>query len=99
MKKVFLVLIAAAAGLSADAFVDNQYMTTEQFMVNTGYSAEMSKMMKVTNQDPYREVYVPPKDAKTIYQRAYGYFVPGSYTDHSFYNHSGSFNITSWNDL
>ena len=54
MRKIaFILTVFLTSSLASNAFIDNTYMTTEQFMVNTGYSSEMAKMMKVTNQDPY----------------------------------------------
>lgn len=100
MKKIALLFsIIMLTTVAANAFVDNQYMTTEQYMVNTGYSAEMAKMMAVTNQDPYRDVYVEPKTLSNVAKRIYWYIVPGVKTDYDFYNRSGVYNNTSWRDL
>ncbi len=99
MKKISLVLgIFLASALSSQAFVDNQYMTTEQYLVNTGYSAEMSRIMAITNQDPYREPYKEGKSINELARRLYWYIVPGQNADLDFYNHSGSFNGWSYKD-
>ena len=56
MRKIVLILsVFIATSMGANAYVDNMYMTSEQYMMNTGYSKEMSKMIAITNQDPYRE--------------------------------------------
>ena len=100
MKNLILVLVAFCfIALNANAFVDNKYMTTPQYLQNTGYSTEMSKMMAVTNQDPYREPYVEKTTFKNVVKRAYSYISPGSYTDIDFYNHNININNPSWKDL
>ncbi len=100
MKKImFLLAVVTFTAMSVHAFVDNQYMTTAQYMQNTGYSAEMHRMMSVTNQDPYREPYVESTDAKAIAKRIYNYIVPGEYDNLDFYNHSTNFDHTGWKDL
>ena len=100
MKKLVLVLMAIVANsLSANAFVDNMYMTTPQYLQNTGYSAEMSRLMNVTNMDPYREPYVEQKGFKNLIKRSYAYIAPGTFTDMDFYNHNININNPSWTDL
>ena len=100
MRKIaFILTIFLTSSLASNAFVDNTYMTTEQFMVNTGYSAEMAKMMRVTNQDPYREPYVEQNTSKDILKRVYNYIAPGVYTDLDFYNHSINYESPNWKDF
>ena len=100
MKKIVLALSAVLmTSLSASAFVDNQYMTTPQYLQNTGYSAEMSRMINITSGDPYREPYVEKNNTKTVLKRMYGYIAPGTNTDMDFYGHNGNFNNPSWKDL
>lgn len=100
MKKLFFILPALLAFvLKADAYIDNQYMTTPQYLENTGYSKEMSRLMAVTNQDPYREEHNEKANFINIAKRSYGYLVPGANTDLDFYYHSGNFNNTSWKDF
>lgn len=99
MKKIALVLtVFLTAAMSSNAFIDNTYMTTEQYMVNTGYSAEMAKMMKVTNQDPYREPATESNAPKDIWKRIYNYVAPGVYTDLDFYNHNINYSGPNWKD-
>ena len=100
MKKVCLVLIGLFMfGLSAHSYIDNQYMTTPEYLQNTGYSAEMARLMAITNQDPYREPEVEKHTWKDLLKRSYSYIAPGTYTDLDFYGHNGSFNNPSWKDL
>ncbi len=102
MKKIaFLLLILFSTSINANAFVDNQYTSSEQFLVNIGYSKEAAKVLTIVNQDPYRENYSDnaPYSPLEIAKRAYHYLVPGVNTDYDFYNHSGDFNSTSWRDF
>lgn len=100
MRKIVLVLaVLFMAGLSANAYIDTQYMTTPQYLQNTGFSSEMSRLMAITNKDPYREPHVEKHNFKNVMKRAYSYIAPGMYTDIDFYNHNGNFNNTSWKDL
>ena len=100
MKKIIFLLTAILLPtLTANAFVDNQYMTTAQYMQNTGYSAEMHNMMSVTNQNPYREPYVEGRTKKDIAKRVYSYLVPGTFNNLDFYNHNMNFDNPSWKDF
>lgn len=100
MKKIALILtILLSTSLTSNAFVDNTYMTSEQYLVNTGYSAEMANLIQITNQDPYRDNYVEPNSRKDVIKRMYNYIVPGVYTNLDFYNHSVNFNGPNWKDF
>ena len=100
MKKIALILtIILSTSMAANAFIDNQYMTTGQFMQNTGYSSEMAKIMAVTNQDPYREPEAEKKNTPMdVAKKVYNYIAPGMYTDYDFYNHNIHYNTTDWRD-
>lgn len=98
MKKIALLFSLILIAGSAHAFVDNQYMKTEQFLVNTGYSAEMANMINVNADNPYREPYQEGKSAKDILRRIHYYLVPNQGNNLDFYNHSGNFNNTTWKD-
>ena len=42
MRKIVLILsVFIATSMGANAYVDNMYMTTEQYMTNVGYSKEI----------------------------------------------------------
>ena len=84
---------------SAFAYVDNQYMKTEKYLVNTGYSAEMSKAIAVTSENPYRENYKEGTDAKSLWRRLVHYFSPSTETDLDFYNHSSNYNKPTFKDF
>ena len=100
MKKIALVLSAflLVSAVPANAYIDNQYTATPQFLMNIGYSAEAARVATITNQDPYREPYVEKKDLPSIAKRIYHYIVPGQYDDLDFYNHNGNFDGWSWKD-
>lgn len=54
MKKVLLSIITLSiTTLAANAHVDSQHMTTSQYMLNAGYSANMAKYAELTTRDPY----------------------------------------------
>ncbi len=99
MKKIALLFSLILIAQSANAFIDNQYMKTEQYLVNTGYSAEAARITAITAENPYREPYVESKKPKAVLKRIHRYIVPGQNSDLDFYNHSGSYNNWSWKDL
>ena len=39
--------------LAANAHIDTNYMKTKQYMLNSGYSAEIAKYAELTTRDPY----------------------------------------------
>ena len=96
MKKIALIFSMMLIAQSANAFVDSQYMKTEQFLTNVGYSAENAKIISVTSDNPYREPSI--NNDKNIARRLYHYLVPGQGGDLDFYNHSGDFDGWSWKD-
>lgn len=98
MKKVALLFSLILIAQSAQAFIDNQYMKTEQFLVNTGYSAEAAKITAINSENPYREPHVEKKNFKNIMRRVYHYIVPGQGGDLDFYNHSIDSNGWGWKD-
>ena len=102
MKKAALILtLFITSSLASQAFVDNQFMTTEQYVVNTGYSKEMAREMMVVNQDPYRPQFneKSQRSFKDVTRKMYNYIAPGMYTDYDHYNHSIKFNTVDWRDF
>ncbi len=101
MKKniILTMVILALAATGANAYVDNQYMKSEQFLLNTGYSTDMKKMLDVMTEDVYREPYSEPKTPSNIFKRIYSYVAPTMYTDLTFYNRDINFNKTDWKDF
>ncbi len=100
MKKIALILtLMFATSMASYAFIDNQYTKTEQYLQNTGYSAEAAKMTRVVSEDPYREVHKDKNTPLELSRKIYNYLVPGMYTDYDYYNHNINFNTTNWRDL
>lgn len=99
MKKLILLFSLILVSQSAFAYVDNQFMKTEQYLVNTGYSAEMAKAIAVSHEDPYRDVYKEKKTPIKFLKRVYHYLSPINETDLDYYNHSTNFNKPSWKDF
>ena len=98
MRKLVLILsVFIATSMGSYAYIDNMYMTTEQYMMNTGYSKEMSKMINIVNQDPYREP-VEGTDVK-FWDKVYNYIAPGVNTDMDFYNHNINYTRPNWKDF
>ena len=98
MKKIALLFSLILIAQSAQAFIDNQHMKTEQFLVNTGFSAEMARMIAINSENPYREPHVEKPTPKNILRRFYHYIVPGQGQDLDFYNHSIDSNGWGWKD-
>lgn len=102
MKKIVLLLIVIlSTSMASQAFIDNMYMTTEQYMKNTGYSAGMAKLINVVNQDPYRKAW-EDEDARQpidVARKVYNYLVPGMYQDYDFFERSIKNNTTDWRDF
>ncbi|MCD7878525.1 MAG: hypothetical protein LUG16_01170 [Candidatus Gastranaerophilales bacterium] len=100
MKKIAILLTGFLAScVCANAYIDNQYMTTEQFLSNVGYSPSISGIIKGRVSDPYREQYVEGTDLKTRLRRAYWYIAPGENDDEFFNNQSIYTNGYGWKDI
>ncbi len=98
MKKIALIFSLIFTTMAANAFVDSQYTSSEQFLVNAGYSKEAAKVITIVNQDPYRENYSEIPTPADIARRVYHYIVPGQGGDLDFYNHNGDFDGWGWKD-
>ena len=98
MKKIAIIFsLLMFISTAANAYVDSQYMKSEQFLYNTGYSKTMADMINFTAQDPYRE----NKDSytiKNVARRVYHYIVPSYGEDLDLFNHTNEFK-SSWKDL
>ena len=97
-KLVLILLMFVSTNLIANAYVDSQHTASEQFLVNTGYSKEMRKMVEVSNLNTYREPYQEVKTPQNIMRRVYHYIVPGQGQDLDVYNHNIHANGPSWKD-
>ena len=98
MKKLiytFVFLIATTT--AANAYVDSQYMTSEQYLINTGYSKEMARVTKMQTTNPYQKL-TEEKDKRKFYQKAYEYIDPCANQFDTFPRHDTKFN-SNWQDL
>ena len=102
MKKIVLVLtVILSTSMTSQAFIDNMYMTTEQYVKNTGYSSGMAKLISAVAQDPYREAWKDEDFRKPsdVAKKVYNYLVPGMYQDYDFYNRDIKVNTIDWRDF
>lgn len=96
-KTLYTVAIFSLSCLSAHAYVDSQFMTSEQFLINSGYSKEISKVTNIKKQNSYSPL--PEKtDNRTILKKLYNYLDPCSGADVTFPNHDINFDA-NWRDL
>lgn len=99
MKKIlYSMIFLLFFNLSANAYVDSQYTTTEQFLVNTGYSKEAARILEVQKKDVYAPID-EQKDKRTIYQKIYNYIDPVSGWGVDFPGHNMNFKNSNWQDL
>lgn len=98
MKKIAIVFsVFMLLSSAANAYVDSQYMKSEQFLYNTGYSKTMADMANFATQDPYREPYKEDHSIKNVARRIYHYIVPTYGEDLDLFNHTNEFK-SSWKD-
>ncbi|MDD3237697.1 MAG: hypothetical protein PHV37_06325 [Candidatus Gastranaerophilales bacterium] len=98
MKKTLYILLGLLiATTTANAYVDNQYMLSEQYTVNTGLSKEMARELQIKAKDVYSPL--PEKaDTRTWYMKLYNYVDPVSNTNFDYPGHDLK-NYNSWEDL
>lgn len=100
MKKLSILLsIFLFSSLTANAYIDSNYTSTEKFLMNAGYSRDVAKIGNIVNSDPYRDGYEEKTTLKNKIKRIYWYLDPARHTDYDFYNHSIDLNNPSWKDL
>lgn len=90
MKKLLLVMGFIALGsLTANAHVDSQYTVTEQYLLNSGYSAEVAKWAKFSTRDPYAptdDLY-PKYSVKRYFKYLWKKVDPTAFPDDNFQWH------------
>ena len=100
MKKIALILsVFMVSALGANAYIDSQYTSSDQFLTNIGYSHAVRDTVEGKVLDPYRQSYQEGKDFKSLVKRAYGYIAPGENNDVYFINHSTDVNGFGWKDF
>ena len=101
MKKILICLaISTLTVLSANAHIDNEHMTTQQYMLNSGYSSDMAKYAEISTRDPYAPTddIHPVKSPKSFFKDVWQKIDPTSFPDHNFTWHKIQMN-TGFSDL
>ncbi len=98
MKKIALFFVLIFAAQAGNAFVDTQYMKSPNYLANTNYSTEMSRMIDTVSGNPYREPYVESRSPIGLLKRAHAYIVPGQNNNLDFYNHTINYEGVNWRD-
>lgn len=97
MKKfIYVISFLFVGSLAANAYVDSQYMTTEQFLTNSGFSKDTAKNVSFSKQDPY--TLNDKTDKRTIYQKIYNYIDPCSGASRAYPDHDVNPD-SNWQDL
>ncbi len=100
MKKLSLILsVFMVTSLAANAYVDSQYLKSDKFLQNVGYSSETSKMLGITTDNPYRDVKKEEMTPANFFKRVYWYVNPAAQNDFDFYRDDAHFNGSSWKDM
>jgi len=90
MKKYLLTLgILLSVSLTANAYVDSQYTITEQYMLNSGYSSEISRLIKTSSRDPYAptdDIY-PKYSLKKLFKQFWKKIDPTAFPEENFLWH------------
>lgn len=81
---VFLFIFMFAATNGAQAYIDSQFTSTEQALVNQGFSKEAARIVDCKKIDPYSPI--EDKDDRTIYEKFYNYINPLSGSKYTFPN-------------
>lgn len=91
MKKFLLTLgILLSVSLSANAYIDSQYTITEQYMLNSGYSTEISRLIHTSSRDPYAptdDIY-PKHSMKRFLKQLWKKIDPVAFSDDNFEWHN-----------
>lgn len=101
MKKLLLTFgVITLTALTSNAHIETNHTTTEQYMLNSGYSAEVAKWAKLTSRDPYAptdDIY-PKYSAKRFFKYLWKKVDPTAFPDDNFEWHSIQYS-PSLNDL
>lgn len=98
MKKLlYLFIILGMTSVSAQAYIDSNYMTSEQFLINRNFSKLMFKTIQSQTKDPYAPL-VEKTDTRSVYEKIYHYIDPAGSGDYYYPVHNIKFN-SDWEDL
>lgn len=99
MKKfIFSIILSVLIIPSANAYVDSNHTTSEQFLMNTGFSKEVARLIKYQKKD----VYAPIDeniDKRSLYEKMYNYINPLSGSNREFPAHNINYESSHWQDL
>lgn len=99
MKKViYTIVFLFLVNLSANAYVDSRYTTSEQYLINNGYSKEAARIIQVQKKDLYAPID-EQKDKRTIYDKVLNYIDPLTNGNKDFPHHDINYDRSNWQDL
>lgn len=97
MKKfIYTISFLLIGTLTANAYVDSQYMTSEQFLINSGYSKDTVNTVSFDKKNPYSSI--EQTDKRNIFQKIYNYIDPCSGGNRTFPSHDTKPD-SNWQDL
>ncbi len=96
MKKLTALLLFLFVSQNiAGAYIDSQFTSTEQALVNSGFSNTTAKMVEYKKTEPYAPI--EEKDDRTFIKKLYNYIDPASGSKYR----NGMHNVnldSSWRD-
>ena len=99
MKKIiFSIILLGLIAPYASAYVDSNYTTSEQFLINTGYSKETARITKYKTKDVYSPIN-EQTDKRNLYEKMYNYINPLSGSNTTFLQHNINYDASNWQDL
>lgn len=99
MKKfVYSIVFLFITSLSANAYIDSQFSTSEQYLLNTGYSKEAARILQMQKKDVYAPVE-KQVDKRSPYEKFYNYIDPVSGGNADFPHHNINFQKSNPGDL
>lgn len=99
MKKIIytIAFLICASQMSSLAYVDSQFMSSEQSLVNQGFSKEIARTINIHKKDPYAPLD-ENQDKRNIYEKFYNYINPTTGASIRFPFHDTDYD-SSWKDL
>ena len=98
MKKfLYIIPVLVVTSIASQAAIDSNHMSTEQFLINTGYSADVANTLEAQKRNPYGP-YKEQRDTRTFWMKLYNYIDPVSNGNRTFPIHDTKIN-SNWQDL
>ena len=99
MKKVvYSIVFLFITAHCANAYVDSKFTTSEQYLINSGYSAETARLLQIQKRDLYAPVD-KKTDKRSLYEKFYNYISPVSGGNQDFPYHDINYKESNWQDL